>query len=40
LTYYFLGAWEQEANGIKTEEAFIADLNKKLETLENTNTIN
>lgn len=40
LTYYFLGAWEQEANGIKTEEAFFQDLNKKLETLENTNFIN
>lgn len=40
LTYYFLGAWEQELNGIKTEEAFIADLNTKLETLNKTNTIN
>tara|TARA_R110002050_G_scaffold273113_1_gene417077 strand:+ start:82566 stop:83576 length:1011 start_codon:yes stop_codon:yes gene_type:complete len=40
LTYYFLGAWEQEPNGIKTEEAFIADLNKKLETLETSNSIN
>jgi hypothetical protein len=26
LTYYFLGAWEQEANGIKTAEAFAAYL--------------
>jgi len=40
LTYYFLGAWEQETNGIKTEDAFISDLNKKLESLENTNSIN
>ncbi|WP_308991066.1 DUF4861 family protein [Mariniflexile litorale] len=40
LTYYFLGAWEQEINGIKTEENFIADLNKKLESLEKTNSIN
>uniref|UniRef100_UPI0040472D66 DUF4861 family protein n=1 Tax=Mariniflexile sp. TaxID=1979402 RepID=UPI0040472D66 len=40
VTYYFLGAWEQEPNGIKTEEAFIADLNNKLETLETTNTLN
>lgn len=39
LTYYFLGAWEQETNGIKTEEAFIADLNKKLESLEKSNSI-
>ncbi|WNH09141.1 DUF4861 family protein [Thalassobellus suaedae] len=40
LTYYFLGAWEQESNGIKTEEAFITDLNKKLENLETSNAIN
>ncbi len=40
ITYYFLGAWEQEPNGIKSEDAFIADLNKKLETLDNTNSIN
>ncbi len=40
LTYYLLGAWDQEPNGIKTEESFLADLNKKLETLDNTNAIN
>ncbi len=40
VTYYFLGAWEQEQNGIKTQEAFIADLDKKLETLNATNSIN
>lgn len=28
LTYYFLGAWEQEPNGIKTVEAFEAYLNQ------------
>ena len=39
ITYYLLAAWEQEQNGIKTEEAFIADLNKKLEALETTNSI-
>jgi len=39
LTYYFLGAWEQEPNGIKTEAAFFADLNKKLETLEKTGAL-
>jgi hypothetical protein len=33
LTYYFLGAWEQELNGIKTKEAFIADLDTKLRLL-------
>lgn len=40
LTYYFLGAWEQEPNGIKNEASFLSDLNSKLESLENTNTIN
>lgn len=39
VTYYFLGAWEQEKDGIKTEEAFISDINLKLETLNNTNNI-
>ncbi|UKM66479.1 DUF4861 domain-containing protein [Flavobacteriaceae bacterium GSB9] len=39
ISYYFLGAWEQEPNGIKTEEAFIADLDKKLESLNTTNAI-
>ena len=33
LTYYFLGAWEQELHGIKTEKAFIADLDNKLKLL-------
>lgn len=40
LTYYFLGAWEQEPNGIKTKEAFLQDLNKKLDILEQTDTLN
>ena len=40
ITYYFLGAWEQEPDGIKTEEAFVSDLNSKLEILEKTNSIN
>ena len=39
ITYYFLGAWEQEPNGIKTEDAFIQDLNKKLEMLDKTNVL-
>ena len=37
LTYYFLGAWEQEPDGIQTEEAFkeyleqtIAELNSPI----------
>ena len=40
LTYYLLGAWDQEPNGIKTENMFITDLNKKLEKLDEKNTIN
>jgi hypothetical protein len=28
LTYYFLAAWEQEPNGIKTKEAFIKYLDE------------
>jgi hypothetical protein len=39
ITYYFLGAWEQEPNGIKTEEAFITDLNLKLQSLNETNSL-
>lgn len=39
LTYYFLGAWEQEPNGITNEVDFIKDLDKKLESLENSNTL-
>ncbi|MBP0904221.1 DUF4861 family protein [Mariniflexile gromovii] len=39
ITYYFLGAWEQEPNGIKTQEAFIQDLNTKLEVLDKTNIL-
>ena len=33
VTYYFLGAWEQEPNGITTEEQFVSDLDSKLITL-------
>lgn len=33
VTYYFLAAWEQEPNGITSKEAFVADLNQKLEKL-------
>ena len=40
VTYYFLGAWEQELNGIKSEAAFIADLDMKLEKLNKTDVIN
>ncbi|MFY8188004.1 MAG: DUF4861 family protein [Flavobacterium sp.] len=34
ITYYFLGAWEQELDGIKNKEDFMADLNKKLDHLQ------
>lgn len=40
ITYYFLAAWEQEANGIKTEIDFLDDINQKLTKLEATNSIN
>jgi len=34
VTYYFLAAWEQEPGGITSKEDFEADLNQKLETLQ------
>ena len=40
ITYYFLGAWEQELKGIKSETDFIEDLNMKLEKLNKTDVIN
>ena len=39
LTYYFLGAWEQELNGITNEADFTKDLDNKLNTLESSNTL-
>ncbi len=33
LTYYFLGAWEQEPSGIKNKKAFINYLNEEIELL-------
>lgn len=33
LTYYFLGAWEQEPNGIKTQEKFEAYLDQTIAEL-------
>ena len=35
LTYYFLGAWEQEPGGIKNKEEFINYLNEQTEVLNN-----
>lgn len=39
MTYYFLGAWDKELNGIKTEDEFLADIELKLHTLNETNTL-
>ena len=33
-TYYILSAWEQEQNGIKTQEAFVKDITDKLAKLD------
>lgn len=38
-SYYFLGAWSQEPNGIKSEEEFYKDLDKKLEILDKDNQL-
>ena len=32
-SFYFLGAWEQQPNGIKSQEEFVKYLNEKLEVL-------
>ena len=34
ITYYFLGAWSDEPNGIKNKSEFLNDLNNKLELLD------
>ena len=39
ITYYFLGAWEQEKNGIKTKEEFVSYLDKLLSELNSNNKI-
>ena len=39
VSYYFMGTWSQEPNGIKTEEEFYKDLDKKLEILDNNNQL-
>lgn len=35
INFYFLGAWEQEPNGIKTEKEFLKYLDNKLSELNN-----
>ena len=37
VDFYFLGAWEQEPNGIKTKEEFLNYLDEKLKTLNKNN---
>jgi hypothetical protein len=39
VSFYFLGAWEQEKNGIKTEEAFLTYLDEKLNELNANNIL-
>lgn len=39
VSFYFLGAWEQEVNGIKTQEEFIAYLNGLLDKLNSNNQL-
>ncbi len=39
VSFYFLGAWEQEKDGIKTKEAFYQYLDQKLEELNKKNKI-
>lgn len=38
-TYYFLGAWGQEPNGIKSQEEFITHLDELLKELETNGTL-
>jgi hypothetical protein len=39
ISFYFLGAWEQEKEGIKTEAEFLSFLDEKLNELNNTNSL-
>ncbi|WP_378187349.1 DUF4861 family protein [Aquimarina sp. W85] len=39
ISFYFLGAWEQEKNGIKTEKEFLIYLDRLLKQLNETNTL-
>ena len=39
ISYYFLGAWEQEKDGIKTKEAFFNYLDEKLKELNDNNKL-
>lgn len=39
VSYYFLGAWSREPNGLTTEESFYQYLDKKLEILDKNNQL-
>ncbi len=39
ISFYFLGAWEQENNGIKTEAEFLTYLDDKLKELNTNNNL-
>ena len=39
VTFYFLGAWEKEAGGIKTKEEFIQYLDNNLKKLDESNEL-
>ena len=39
VSFYFLGAWEQEKNGIQSQEEFVTYLNGKLEQLNAKNKL-
>jgi hypothetical protein len=39
VAFYFLGAWEKEKAGLKSQEEFIAYLNKKLVQLNAKNSL-
>jgi len=39
VSYYFMGAWSQEPNGLATEESFYQDLDKKLDILDKNNQL-
>ena len=40
ITYYFLGAWEQEKEGITSEQEFVTHLDQLLKELNSNNTLN
>ncbi|MDT0644637.1 DUF4861 family protein [Zunongwangia sp. F363] len=39
ITYYLLGAWEQEKGGITTEEGFVSNLDELLQTLDSNDNL-